>query len=239
MLTVPFLQHLNRRQSLLRVQQRKVFESSSVSAPVAMSSPGASWATLHPVDATVRAEIPVLHLAGDIVFVGNGESLNDVNISEATHGSLARSVMFWHMELYPDRRWLEDVDWTDDCEKLHQGLQERHIARGRLTDGNKVWVSHFEEELGCSRLTRYVKCETATYFDLYHGDTIHLVPPRLTWKLSFTLRVDARNIRGWGGGETGLQDQKEENAEPKKVQRRRQRGRRCTVVYDTDTSSDE
>ena len=69
-------------------------------------------------------------------------------------------------------------------------------ARKFLMDGHKVWVSHYTQELQCCKLTRYDRCEHCEYIDLFHGDTIHLVPPRVSWELSFTLRAEVRSVRG-------------------------------------------
>ena len=193
-----------------------------------------TWATLHPLDAQVRERVPVIHVGGDIVFLGRGSTLNDVNIDERLFGSVARSVHFWHMELYPRAQWLYGRDWTHRAELLSQRLRTRSIARTRLTDGPKVWITHFDEELQCGKLTRHVRSDGYEYIELYHGDTIHLVPPRLSWQLSFTLRADGRRVKGWQ--HCAYVDEDEDTERSGCASRPR---KRRAVVRDTDTSSEE
>ena len=192
------------------------------------------WASLHPVHEHVRKEVPAIQLIGDLVFVGKGASLNDVDISESVFGCLAQSVQFWHMELYPEVGWLHDRDWTGQMAELEAQTANARIARARLMDGRKVWVSHYTQELQCCKLTRYDRCEHCEYIDLFHGDTIHLVPPRVSWELSFTLRAEVRSVRG-----VEMDDDGELVAMRRLRGRRRQRKRISRVIKDDDTSSEE
>lgn len=200
-----------------------------------------TWARLIPVDNEVRARKSHFPLHGPEIVIGRGSPQRraDVRICRDWFGDACGHAQPEHLKLVPDMVWLRQLqqrDWRGHTDELHAELKGRPLASAFRARSVRVWTSHWDEELGMCPL-RCHDGESATQFDLYHGDGILLLPPRTTWRLSFLFEVEQSQICGWVDPADEKCEDDESSDEEEVICSRKRRSQR--LIVDDDTSDDE
>lgn len=157
------------------------------------------WASLIPMDEDVCKQHVNFRMCNQHVWVGRSEQHTDVNISCDVFGVRAIIVHSMHLQIRAERTWLQSVwstDWRDKTAALHHQLASHPLASACvLQPGTGIWVSRYIEKTGVSQFKSYNAAHGP--FDLFHGDALHFVPPRVTYRLSFMLRIETSRLMGW------------------------------------------